>query len=178
MKNAQPPRHRHYGTHAIIICLGLYMLTLPMKFLGAAHAPIVGTLSCGVLVAVIAAFRHLRGPLCEQCIAAMPLDPQTRATRTKPLLRTAHLLLDGGPRRVAFAAPWIGLYVTAGWIPLFLRMPPGTQLAASELLALYTMVMTAATRTHSSYGPWCPYCRRGGDDVREETSPPAVPQPA
>lgn len=179
VKNVRAPRHRHYGNHAVIACLVLNLLVLPMTFLGTTHAPLVMIISAGIPVSVFVAFRHLRGPLCEQCIAAMPLDPQARARRTKPLLRLSHLLIDGGMHRVAFLAPLAGLYIAAAWLPVALDMPYGVRLTANELLTLYVLAMTISTQLHYRYQPWCPYCRRGGgDDVREGASPPAVPQPA
>lgn len=179
MKKIRALRHRHYGSHAVIICLVLNSLVLPMTFLGATHTPLVMILSTGIPVSVFVAFRHLRGPLCEQCIAAMPLDPQARVSRAKPLMRFLHLLIDGGVHRVAFVAPLLGFYFTAMWLPFLLDVPYGVRLTAHEMLTLYVLVMVVAAQLHYRYQPWCPYCRRsGGDDVREGSSPPAVPQPA
>jgi hypothetical protein len=172
-------RHRHYGDHAVIAFLALGLLVRPATFLGAVHAPLTMILSTGIPISVIVAFRHLRGPLCEQCIAAMPLDPQTRVDRAKPLLRFMHLLIDGGGHRIAFVAPLIGFYFTAAWLPLLMDVPYSATLAAYEMLTLYMLVMSIARQLHYRYEPWCPYCRRGGgDEARENTTPPAVPQPA
>lgn len=171
-------RHRHYGSHAIAACLVLGMVVRPMTFLGAVYNPLIGLLSTVVFAAVVVAYRHYHGPLCEQCVAAMPLDPQARADRVKALLRFAHAVADGGYLRRIVYGILASLYVLAAWVPVLLDVPFAVEVTTYEVFTLYVLVMYVSIYLHNRFQLWCPYCRHGGGDDRKHNAPPAVPQPA
>jgi len=105
-------------------------------------------------------FKHQHGGrLCEQCVTAFPINAPEYADKRKKRFKAFHsswvivppalaccmasMLLESSWRGVVYMVPWV--------------MQAGLALVA---------------RFHSSYQPWCPYCRDGGGGEGEAESAP------
>lgn len=108
--------------------------------------------------------REHRESLCERCVAATPLDPQSAVTRWRPALAWFHspwYLVD----YMVFIAWWVAadlLEDRLAWVAL-----------AGDALAYGLLGWGGvASHQHRRLYPWCPHCdwRRGGE-------PEAVPEP-
>jgi len=102
--------------------------------------------------------------LCERCIASLPLDASTVASRYAIRFRVAHLFESR-----LFALCYLG---TLGGSAVVYNHPVGryTWAAAEASLAYLLMVYV----THQRLQPWCPYCRNGGEEQTASTPPKPV----
>lgn len=170
-------RHRHYGTGIVITYLVISIVVTPLPLPKAVQLVVYGGLFLVLVYGQVAALRHQFGHLCEKCMADMPLNPQEKAEKVKPLLRTAHALHFGTKRVVMTSVATLGLAVAAvvlastiGGGPLFV--------VTSEALLLLLLASHVSMNAHRKYAPWCPYCNGGGGDyVRGGSPDPSVIQP-
>lgn len=115
-----------------------------------------------VMYASLALLLHARGPLCERCIAAMPLDGSARAERYRRNLATFHWLKTHPLGCIAIWAATValvGLAKYAGLLP---------ESAEALLYAGPVMWVILSLSRHSRLQLWCPQCRRdngGGYDI-------------
>jgi high-affinity Fe2+/Pb2+ permease len=108
-------------------------------------------------------FAHNRR-LCERCIASMPLDASTVASRYAVRFRIAHLF----ERRV-FAGCYLGAVVGSSFLydhPIGRYAWAAAQVSLVYLLRVYV--------THQRLQPWCPYCKHGGEERTVPTHPAPV----
>ena len=140
-----------------VIIVGLHPLPGVFALTGALALILV------VLVSWLAMRRHDRR-LCEQCVAAMPLNPSEQATRYRRRFWTAHSLSE--PR---YLLPYLTVLIGSN----FATSGPGR--VAWALIQSSMIYLIAAQATHRRLQPWCPWCREdgGGEHVAEE--PPVLP---
>jgi len=102
--------------------------------------------------------------LCERCIAALPLDAATVASRYAVRFRVAHLFESR-----LFAACYVGTLAVAAFL---YGHPVGRFVwAAAEASLVYLLLVYV---THQRLQPWCPYCRNGGEEQHAPTPPNPV----
>ncbi len=102
--------------------------------------------------------------LCERCIAALPLDASTVASRYRIRFRVAHLF-ESRLFAVGYLTVLTGSALLAG-------DPVGRYVwAAAEASLVYLLLVYV---THQRLQPWCPYCKHGGEEQRAPTSPDPV----
>lgn len=154
--------------------LGHFGLLMPALawLLPLSSTPTTALLLVGAVLATIglaASVRHVRGRLCERCVAAMPLNAPKRADRFRPVFRAFHYVL-GSVRRVVL------LFIAATVVALVAGIVPGFAWLVYVHWTVAFLVLVLAS-LHTSYQLWCPYCRDGGGGARERTGPPSIPQP-
>jgi hypothetical protein len=130
---------------------GVFALTVPLALIVV------------VLMSWIALRRHDRR-LCEQCVAAMPLNPSAQATKYRRRFWTAHHLSE--PR---YLVPYLVVLIGSN----FATSTPGR--IGWALVQSSMLFLILAYSTHRRLQPWCPWCSDGGggDDVTE--TPPVLP---
>jgi len=108
--------------------------------------------------------RHDRR-LCEQCVAALPLNPSGRAAGYRFRFRLAHL----GSRPDALAA-YFAVLVGTNFIPGVVGKALWT---AAQLSMIYLIRSYVA---HRRLQPWCPWCSdgAGGSELIDD---PVAPLP-
>ncbi|MGW7006583.1 hypothetical protein ACWGCW_28130 [Streptomyces sp. NPDC054933] len=170
-------RSRHYGLPAIT---GVAIATAAMSWdlppsadTWQAHVtywtalPLVGA---GLFLTTA----HDTGALCERC-GVVPDDVEERARRRRPLLAWEHAMHGTRRRYRASHTLWYAL------VGASLLVPHGawSRVASTAALA-WILAELWATRVHNRLGPWCPWCRGGGDDDTEAapTPSPSTYQPA
>jgi hypothetical protein len=102
--------------------------------------------------------------LCERCIASLPLDAPTVASRYARRFRVAHLF-----ENKLFALCYLIVLVASS---LLYGNPIGRfgwAVAAASLVYLLSVYVT-----HQRLQPWCPYCRNGGEDQVSPSTPSPV----
>ncbi|MFJ8017685.1 hypothetical protein [Streptomyces sp. NPDC096339] len=170
-------RHRHYGdflqvfTAAVVICSLAVTSTYTLFGLAAGLFGIV-FMSISMLMQV----RHWSGPLCEECIKAMPLNPAESAQSqrlSKWALRAFHSIHATNLRHLAATAA-VCLWVL-GCAPMYVLLGIDGAEAFADVCLSLGLVFNLATvwmlRTHNRLAPWCPYC----DDDEDHDS--SVPDP-
>ncbi|GAA1616717.1 hypothetical protein GCM10009789_83420 [Kribbella sancticallisti] len=124
-----------------------------------------------VLHAGLALLLHARGPLCERCIAEMPLDGSARAERYRRNLTTVHWIRTHRWGWIGIAAATIGLLGLARHAGLI------SEQIEALLYAGPVMWVVLSLARHSQLQPWCPQCRgNGGGDYNDH--PIAGPRPS
>jgi hypothetical protein len=109
--------------------------------------------------------RHDRG-LCEQCVAAMPLNAAEKARRYQRRFWMAHTGAE--PR---FLLPYLAVLLGSNFFP-------GTWgrlvWAGMQSTMIYLIVSHVA---HRRFQPWCPWCSGGGggSDRADDAPPPPLP---
>lgn len=132
---------------------GLLMLTLPVSLIAL------------VLITWLLMRRHDRR-LCEQCVAAMPLNAAEQANRYRRRFWMAH---TGAEKR--FLIPYLAVLVGSNFFP-------GTwgriAWAVIQLSMVYLILSHVA---HRRFQPWCPWCSDGGggSDRDDDLAPPPLP---
>lgn len=140
-----------------VVVVGLRPLPAPFTFTG----PLVlfGT----VILAWLAMRQHDRR-LCEQCVAAMPLNPSQEATRYRRRFWVAHT--GSEPR---FLIPYIAVLVGSN----FMTSPAGR--IGWALIQMTMVYLIASHVTHRRLQPWCPWCSDGGGGEEVPETPPVLP---
>ncbi len=111
----------------------------------------------------LAVFAHNRR-LCERCIGSVPLEASRVAEKYGRRFRVAHLFEN---RLYAFG--YLGAVVGAA---LLAAHPVGRYVwAAAQATLVYLLFVYV---THQRLRPWCPQCRRGGDERHAPTRPNPV----
>jgi hypothetical protein len=120
-------------------------------------------LFAAVVLLAVAIFAHNRR-LCELCIASMPLDASTVASRYALRFRVAHLF-----EQKPFAFGYLGVIVGSS----FLYDHPTGKFgwAAAEASLVYLLFVYV---THQRLQPWCPHCKNGGEELTAPTTPTPV----
>jgi hypothetical protein len=122
------------------------------------------------LIAVVVASwllmrRHDRR-LCEQCVAAMPLNASERATRYQRRFWMAHTGAE--PR---FLIPYMAVLIGSNFFP-------GTWGRIAWAVIQCSMIYLIMSHvTHRRFQPWCPWCSQGGggSEREEDLTPPPLP---
>lgn len=142
---------------AIIIGLrpppGMLALTLPVALIGL------------VVISWLLMRRHDR-QLCEQCVAAMPLNAAEKAVRYQRRFWLAHTGTE--PR---FLVPYLAVLVASNFFP-------GTWgRIAWALIQLSIVYLIMSHVTHRRFQPWCTWCSNGGGgaDRDVDLTPPPLP---
>lgn len=164
-------KHRHYGEHAMIVCVlvGGEVDWIPLH--GTADS-IVDSLSVMLTAAAaIVSVFHMSGPLCETCIDAMPLDAQEKTERRMWLLRFRHRLTD---RHLIWkAVGYFAVYSVLLWI--FGLTSTWTTVLGS-VSTIFIAFLLFSGFVHHRLQLWCPWCRRDGGEDEQATAPdPASP---
>jgi hypothetical protein len=132
---------------------GPLALTLPVALVGL------------VLASWLLMRRHDRS-LCEQCVAAMPLNASERSTRYQRRFWTAHTGLQ--PR---YLVPYLVLLIGSAFFP-------GTWgRLVWALMQLSMIFLILSYVTHRRFQPWCPWCSEGGGGSSrdDDLTPPPLP---
>ena len=153
----------HYAPWLLATLVGgLIVLTLVPAVAGFVPWPvplILIPLAVFLGLSIIVHNRHL----CERCIAALPLDAGTVASRYGARFRVAHLFES----RV-FALGYVAALAGAAFL---YGHPVGRYAwAAAEASLGYLLLVYV---THQRLQPWCPQCGHGG----EEQTTPSRPTP-
>lgn len=142
---------------AIIVGLrppsGIFMLTVPL------------TLMAVVLISWLLMRRHDRR-LCEQCMAAMPLNAAEQAGRYQRRFWMAHTGAE--PR---FLVPYLAVLIGSNFFP-------GTWGRIVWAVVQLTMVYLIRSHVaHRRFQPWCPWCSGGGGGSArdDDVAPPPLP---
>lgn len=142
---------------AIIVGLrppaGLLALTLPIALMGL------------VVTSWLLMRRHDRR-LCEQCVAAMPLNAAEKAVRYQRRFWMSHT--GAQPR---FLVPYLVVLIGSNFFP-------GTWgRIAWAVIQLSLIYLIMSHMTHRRFQPWCPWCSDGGggDEHEEDVTPPPLP---
>ncbi|MGA5819796.1 hypothetical protein ACPC54_18290 [Kitasatospora sp. NPDC094028] len=150
------PQHRRWRHRAHAALPFLYPVLALLVWVR--PGTVLNILATAGFLAVIAADLWHRRELCEQCIAAVPLDAAATAERRRHILRLIHHL-----------RPVAGAY--AALLLLHLALPGGSAAANVVSSTAYAMsaCLVVAQIQHNLLQPWCPWCRRGngGDDDPE-----------
>jgi hypothetical protein len=132
---------------------GLFALTVPVA----------------LMVVVVASWlvmrRHDRR-LCEQCVAAMPLNAAEKAVHYQRRFWMAH---TGAERR--FLVPYLAVLVGSNFFP-------GTWGRIVWAIVQCSMVYLIMSHvTHRRFQPWCPWCSDGGggSERDDDVTPPPLP---
>jgi len=130
---------------------GLFTLTVPLALIVV------------VLTSWLAMRRHDRR-LCEQCMAAMPLNPSAEAARYRRRFWLAHSLSE--PR---YLVPYLVVLIGSN----FATSTVGR--IAWAIIQSSMLYLIAAQVTHRRLQPWCPWCSDGGGGEHVEETPPVLP---
>jgi hypothetical protein len=118
-----------------------------------------------VLVSWLLMRRHDR-QLCEQCMAAMPLNAGEKAHRFRRRFWLAHTGAE--PR---FLVPYLVVLIGSNFFP-------GTWGRIVWALVQCSMIYLIMSHvTHRRFQPWCPWCSGGGggSDRDKDVAPPPLP---
>ncbi|MGC4942216.1 hypothetical protein [Kribbella sp. DT2] len=124
-----------------------------------------------VFYAGLALVLHARGPLCERCIAEMPLDGSARAERYRRNLTTVHWLRARPLGWIVVAPATVALLALARQTGLISR-----QVETLLLVAPAMWVFLSLSR-HSRLQPWCSQCRGDGGGNGRDRRPASGPKP-
>jgi hypothetical protein len=131
---------------------GAFVLTVPLA------------LVIVVLASWLAMRRHDRR-LCEQCVAAMPLNPSAEAVRFRRRFWTAHSLSQ--PK---YLVPYLVVLVGSNFATSL------TGRIAWAIIQSSMLYLIASQVTHRRLQPWCPWCSDGGGGEEIEETPPVLPR--
>jgi hypothetical protein len=132
---------------------GVLMLTLPIALMAV------------VLMSWLLMRRHDRR-LCEQCMAAMPLNAAEQAGKYKRRFWMAH---TGAERR--FLIPYLAVLLGSNFFP-------GTWGRIAWAIIQTSMIYLIMSHVaHRRFQPWCPWCSSGGGGTEREddVTPPPLP---
>jgi hypothetical protein len=154
----------HYAPQVLAMLLGaLILMTVVPVFSVLVPWPVLIALlavACWLGLSILAHNRHL----CERCIASLPLDAATVASRYALRFRVAHLF-----ESKLFALGYLGTLVGASFL---YSHPIGRYgWAAAESTLIYLLLVYV---THQRLQPWCPHCKNGGEELTAPTSPTPV----
>jgi hypothetical protein len=151
---------------AIVVSIVLGLRPLPYSNPGALFVPLL--LFIVVIASAVLMRQHDRR-LCEQCLAAMPLNAAEMATRYHRRFAVTHLAEQ--PRMVVgYLLMLLGANLAllgTGVLPHRVEL---TLWAACQSTMIYLIV---AHSTHRRLQPWCPQCsgRDGGGEWLTSTDP-------
>lgn len=142
-----------------VIVMGLY--PLPGAFALTVPVAVLGF----VLVSWLLMRQHDRR-LCEQCAAAIPLNPSEQAARCRRMFWLSHCGMQ--PR---YLVPYLVVLIGSNFATSTVGRIGWAFVQSSMiyLIMAYTM--------HRRLQPWCPWCRGDGGGERDEddVTPPAPP---
>jgi len=172
MKRLRTWKHRHWGEHALIALIG-FGAVIDWFPVSDQFSNVSGWVIGGVMIgAFLVHFGHLRGALCEDCIAAMPLDGHEAARSRKVFLRAFHKLHDGPYAMLLLLVGMVAMMFVGGIFEK--RSIPYLLVYSAVNLVLVGFYLTLGI--HRRLQPWCPQCHWGRDDDDEETEAP-TPDP-
>ena len=126
------------------------------------------TVPVALLAVVLASWMMMRQHdrrLCEQCAAAMPLNPAAQAARSRRMFWLSHC--GSQPR---YLIPYLAVLIGSNFATT-IGGRIGWALIQSSMIYLI-----AAYTTHRRLQPWCPWCRNdGGGGEHEDVTPPPPP---
>ena len=141
-----------------VVVTGLYPL----------EGPFALTVPFALLLTVLLAWLLMRQHdrrLCEQCAAAIPLNPGEQATQYRRRFWLAHAAAE--PR---FLLPYLAVLIGSN----FATSQPGR--IAWAVIQSSMIYLIVAHSSHRRLQPWCPRCQGGdGRDDREDDAPPPPP---
>ena len=147
--------------------LGVSVLAAIAVGVHPAIGPLALTIPLALMAFVVATWvlmrRHDRR-LCEQCMAAMPLNPAEQAGRYKRRFWTAHTLFE--PR---FLVPYLVVLIGSN----FATTTVGKIGWALVQSSMFYLILSHST--HRRLQPWCPWCSDGGGGEHVEETPPVLP---
>ncbi|MEW1548328.1 hypothetical protein [Streptomyces tsukubensis] len=177
--NLRPYLHRHYSD--VVQAAGVVMIALGLLVLQPGIAAILASSSGVVLLGAAIALqtRHRIGPLCEECVRVVPLNPGEEIEnnrRWRLALNSFHRAFDTPTRmRVVYGAQTVLLLL--GLSPIYSLAGVENALPVSRGFLIAGLTTVAGVqwllRTHNRFEPWCPHCRHGGRGPRP--SAPASP---
>jgi hypothetical protein len=154
----------HYAPWFLAVLVGtLIALTLVPAAAPLVAWPVLLVLLGAVIYFALTIFAHNRH-LCERCIASVPLDASTVASRYALRFRVAHLF-----ERKLFAFGYLAAVVGTSFLyahPIGKYGWAVTQASLVYLLLVYV--------THQRLQPWCPHCENGGEERTVPTTPAPV----
>jgi hypothetical protein len=109
--------------------------------------------------------RHDRR-LCEQCVAAMPLNAAEKAVRYQRRFLLSH---SGSEPR--FLVPYLTVLIGSNFFP-------GTWGRVAWAVIQCSMIyLIMSQMTHRRFQPWCPWCSEGGGGSGRDrdVAPPPLP---
>lgn len=150
----------HWGSRIVVAAIAVSLYSrLQSQFLW--PSPLSGLIWLGSLLALIGGFilywKHTKR-LCEQCVKAMPLDPEGAAVKHSNKLVIVHWTDDN---RKEYIAAFVVLVLVS-----LLTNTIGT--IAYTVLSLSGIYIMRASDKHKVLQPWCPFCRNGGIEVKEK----------
>jgi hypothetical protein len=154
----------HYAPWFLITVLGaLVVLTLvPVVSSYVAWQFLMALLAVTVFLAFPMLAHNRR--LCERCIASMPLDASSVASRYSVRFRVAHAFA-----RKLFAFCYLAAVLGSSFL---YSHPVGRYGWAVAEASLGYLVLVYVT--HQRLQPWCPYCKNGGEERTVPTTPSPV----
>lgn len=119
---------------------------------------------------------------CAACWDRFPINPEEQAARrARPSLAFVHVVMwvGGWINRIpfmdvltsAFLASMLMMMALVSAARIFIGPP-----WISMVLLFYILFLVHSAQRHAQLQPWCPWCRRGGDDDKEPEEP--EPQPS
>lgn len=159
-------RWGHFAPEALIVSIVAVIL---IRLRPPAEPAVVLGLSVALIAFVLASWllmrRHDRG-LCEQCLAAMPLNPSALAVRYRRRFWLSHT--GAQPR---FVIAYLVVLIGSN----FVTSPPGRVIWVLMQASMIYLIL--AYSTHRRLQPWCPWCRNdgGGDGDDQPATPDPVP---
>jgi hypothetical protein len=154
----------HRAAELLIIAVGITIVIGLRPLPGALMLTVPLAVVLLVIVAWLAMRRHDRR-LCEQCMAAMPLNPAEEASRYRRRFWTAHTAFD---RR--FLVPYLVVLIGSN----FATTPVGK--IGWAIVQSSMVYLIASHATHRRLQPWCPWCSDGGGGEHVEETPPVLPR--
>jgi hypothetical protein len=125
----------------------------------------VPVLVLGVVITSWLLMRQHDRRLCEQCAAAIPLNPAERAARYRRMFRLTHC--GSEPR---YLIPYLAVLIGSNFATTTVGRI-GWAIVQSSMIYLI-MAHTA----HRRLQPWCPWCSGGdGGGEHEDVAPPPPP---
>jgi hypothetical protein len=154
----------HYAPWILSVLVGslIVMTLVPAASAFVGWEVMTLMLAAGVFLGV-SIFAHNRR-LCERCIASVPLDASTVASRYAMRFRVAHLF-----ERKRLAIGYLAVVIASSFLyghPVGRYVWAATQASLIYLLLVYL--------THQRLQPWCPHCRNGGEELTAPTTPTPV----
>jgi hypothetical protein len=131
--------------------------------------PLTFTVPIALMTVVLASWllmrRHDRR-LCEQCIAAMPLNAAEKSARYRRRFWMAHTGAE--PR---FLVPYLVVLIGSNFFPGLWGKIVWAIIQCSMIYLISSHV------THRRFQPWCPWCSDGGGGTDRDTdlTPPPLP---